>query len=176
MHLPEFLCALPPTAVAAERYAMSTKWENADFDALKEEQRIMDQREEAHRSRLIRRMGLQNREEQGEEDGMTVLLNMIAYGMWQRAENDEYTLKRQRIIDAMIDAVDTFMEENSATNQEIFFSVYGEMRLKKDVAKDLGRFPTSVVRTLKRMQKNLKKYLIQNYPDLLEEYLSGLYS
>ena len=78
------------------------------------------------------------------------------------------------VIDAIIAAVDEFFASGTKDNQEIFLSVYGERKQQVEVAADMDRLPPSINRTLKRIQGNLKAYLVKNYPDLLKEYLSGL--
>lgn len=164
----------------------NTDWSAEDIAALAafdEDQRIRDQREEAHRSRFMKNGDLESKRSSFGEDGDTdddkgsiSLADTLAYGKWLRDQTDEseYAQKRQQVIDAIIAAVDEFIASGTKNNQEIFLSVYGEMKQQVEVAADMDRLPPSINRTLKRIQGNLKAYLIKNYPELLKEYLSGL--
>ncbi|MCC6093461.1 MAG: hypothetical protein LIV24_00310 [Eubacterium sp.] len=153
------------------------------LEAFDEDQRIRDQREEAHRSRFMKNGDLESKRssfgEDGDKDddkGSISLEDTLAYGKWLRdqADESEYTQNRQQVTDAIIAAVDEFIASGTKDNQEIFLSVYGEMKQQVEVAADMDRLPPSINRTLKRIQGNLKAYLIKNYPELLKEYLSGL--
>lgn len=164
----------------------NTDWSAEDIAALAafdEEQRIRDQREEAHRSRFMKTGDLESKRrsfgEDGDKDddkGEISLADTLAYGKCLRdqADESEYAMNRQKVIDAIIDAVDEFIKNSTEENQDIFYSVYGERKQQVDVAADMNRLPPSINRTLKRIQGNLRIYLIKNYPDLVEEYLSGL--
>ena len=160
-----------------------TEEQRAALEAFDEEQRIKDQREEAHRSRLMKSGDItatrSNFGEDGDRDddkGGISLADTLAYGKWLReqADESEYAEKRRKVIDAIIAAVDEFIESSSEANQDIFYSLYGEQKQQVQIADDMKRLPPSINRTVKRIQGNLKTYLIKNYPDLLEEYLSGL--
>lgn len=151
--------------------------------AFDEDQRIGDQREEAHRSRFMKNGDLESKRssfgEDGDKDddkGGISLADTLSYGKWLRdqADESEYTQNRQQVTDAIIAAVDEFIASSTKDNQEIFLSVYGEMKQQVEIAADMDRLPPSINRTLKRIQGNLKAYLIKNYPELLKEYLSGL--
>jgi hypothetical protein len=179
-----------PAAATAQRKGTkmnkNTDWSAEDIVALAafdEEQRIRDQREEAHRSRFMKTGDLESKRssfgEDGDKDddkGGISLADTLSYGKCLRdqADESEYAMNRQKVIDAIIDAVDEFIKNSTEENQDIFHSVYGEMKQQMDVAADMNRLPPSINRTLKRIQGNLRIYLIKNYPDLLQEYLSGL--
>lgn len=154
-----------------------------DLAGFDEAQRIGDQREDAHRSRFMKNGDLESKRSSFGEDGDTdddkggiSLADTLAYGKWLRdqADESEYAGNRQMVIDAIIAAVDEFFASGTKDNQEVFLSVYGERKQQVEVAADMDRLPPSINRTLKRIQGNLKAYLVKNYPDLLKEYLSGL--
>lgn len=160
-----------------------TEEQRAALEAFDEEQRIKDQREEAHRSRLMKsgdiaatRSSFGDDDDRDDDKGGISLADTLAYGKWlhEQVDESEYAKKRQKVIDAIIAAVDEFIESSSEANQDIFYSLYGEQKQQVQIADDMKRLPPSINRTVKRIQGNLKAYLIKNYPDLLEEYLSGL--
>lgn len=155
----------------------------ADLAAFDEDQRIRDQREEAHRSRFMKNGDLESKrssfgeeEDKDDDTGSISLEDTLSYGKWLRdqADESEYAENRQMVIDAIVAAVDEFFASSTKDNQEIFLSVYGERKQQVEVAADMDRLPPSINRTLKRIQGNLKAYLVKNYPDLMKEYLSGL--
>jgi hypothetical protein len=153
------------------------------LEAFDEEQRLGDQREEAHRSRFMKsgdigakRSSFGEDGDREDDNGSVSLADTLSYGKWLRDQTDEsdYAQERQMVIDAIIAAVDEFIEKSSKANQEIIYSVYGERKKQVDVAADMDRLPPSINRTLGRIQGNLRSYLIKYYPNLLDKYLTGL--
>lgn len=113
----------------------NTDWSAEDIAALAafdEEQRISDQREEAHRSRFMKTGDLESKRRNFGEDGdkeddkgEISLADTLSYGKWLRdqADESEYAVNRQKVIDAIIDAVDEFIKNSAEENQDIFHSV-----------------------------------------------------
>ena len=94
----------------------------------------------------------------------------------QQADQTEEAIARQMVIDQIIDAVDLAIQAcMSEEDWEFLRSVLEKEKKQNEWIGIMGGDKTAVSRRKRELKTRMKKYMLQHYADLIDEWKSGLY-